>query len=244
MRARRARGAARRWPTPSFATDVGVAIDGERIAAVGPRDELRDAVSAAPTRSTAAAACSRPGSSTRIRTAMFGRPRYDEQEMRAAGLDYMEIARRGGGIHSSVRDLRARVEDELFELARAAAARLASFGTTTVEVKSGYGLTLDDELKTLRVIARLAARAAAAHRPDVPRRARDPARAPRVARRRARRTSTSLIHEMIPAVAAEQSRALRRRLLRDRRLHGRREPRDSHGGARRRTAASSSTPTS
>ena len=86
---------------------------------------------------------------------VFGRPRYEEQEMRAAGLDYMEIARRGGGIHSSVRDLRTRSEDVLFELARTRLARLASFGTTTVEVKSGYGLSLDDELKTLRVIARL-----------------------------------------------------------------------------------------
>ena len=56
---------------------------------------------------------------------VFGRPRYDEQELRAAGLDYMEIARRGGGIHSSVRDLRTRSEDELFELARAAAARVS-----------------------------------------------------------------------------------------------------------------------
>lgn len=86
---------------------------------------------------------------------IFGRPRYDEQELRAAGHDYMEIARRGGGIHSSVRDLRQRSEDELFVLAHARLTRLASFGTTTVEVKSGYGLTLEDELKTLRVIARL-----------------------------------------------------------------------------------------
>jgi imidazolonepropionase len=76
--------------------------------------------------------------------------------MRAAGLDYMEIARRGGGIHSSVRDLRDRSEEALFELALPRLLRLASFGTTTVEVKSGYGLTLADELKTLRVIARLA----------------------------------------------------------------------------------------
>jgi imidazolonepropionase len=88
---------------------------------------------------------------------IFGRPRYDEQELRAAGLDYMEIARRGGGIHSSVRDLRTRSEDELFELALPRLRKLAAFGTTTVEVKSGYGLTVDAELKTLRVIARLAA---------------------------------------------------------------------------------------
>lgn len=88
---------------------------------------------------------------------VFGRPRADEQEMRALGADYMEIARRGGGIHSSVRDLRTQSEDSLLELTSARLERLASFGTTTVEVKSGYGLTLEDELKTLRVIARLGA---------------------------------------------------------------------------------------
>jgi len=88
--------------------------------------------------------------------AIFGRARSDEQEMRAAGLDYMEIAKHGGGIHASVRDLRTRTEEELFSLARSRLVRLASYGITTVEVKSGYGLTLDDEVKTLRVIARLA----------------------------------------------------------------------------------------
>jgi imidazolonepropionase len=68
----------------------------------------------------------------------------------------MEIARRGGGIHSSVRDLRERTEDELFALAHARVARLASYGSTTIEVKSGYGLSIEDEIKSLRVIARLA----------------------------------------------------------------------------------------
>jgi imidazolonepropionase len=89
--------------------------------------------------------------------AVFGSPRAAEHEMRAAGLDYMEIARRGGGIHASVRDVRARSERELLALARSRLLRLASFGVGTIEVKSGYGLTLDDELKLLRVIRRLAA---------------------------------------------------------------------------------------
>ena len=66
------------------------------------------------------------------------------------------IARRGGGIHASVRDLRSRGEDELFALAAPRLMRLAASGVTTVEVKSGYGLSLDDELKTLRVVRRLA----------------------------------------------------------------------------------------
>ena len=88
--------------------------------------------------------------------AIFGRARYEEQEMRAAGVGYMEIARRGGGIHSSVRDLRARSEDELVALAAGRLERLAAHGTTTVEVKSGYGLSLEAEMRTLRVIRRLA----------------------------------------------------------------------------------------
>jgi imidazolonepropionase len=89
--------------------------------------------------------------------AIFGRPRYDEQELRAAGVGYMEIARRGGGIHASVRDLRSRSEDDLVALAIPRLRRLAASGVTTVEVKSGYGLTLDDELKSLRAVRRLAA---------------------------------------------------------------------------------------
>ena len=89
--------------------------------------------------------------------AVFGAARAREHEMRAAGLDYMAIARQGGGIHSSVRDVRARAESELLALARQRVRRLASHGVGTIEVKSGYGLTLEDELKLLRVIRDLAA---------------------------------------------------------------------------------------
>jgi imidazolonepropionase len=89
--------------------------------------------------------------------AIFGRARYEEQEMRAAGVGYMEIAKRGGGIHASVRDLRTKGEDELVALAASRLERIAAHGTTTVEVKSGYGLSLESELRTLRVIRRLAA---------------------------------------------------------------------------------------
>ncbi|MFL5559052.1 MAG: imidazolonepropionase [Gemmatimonadaceae bacterium] len=88
--------------------------------------------------------------------AVFGKPRFEEQELRATGGDYMEIAKQGGGIHSSVRDFRERSEDELYDLAVPRLRELASYGTTTLEIKSGYGLSVDDELKALRVIGRLA----------------------------------------------------------------------------------------
>ena len=89
--------------------------------------------------------------------AVFGRWRADEYALRCRGVPYMEIARQGGGINASVRDLRARSEDELVELSRPRLRRMLEHGTTTAEVKSGYGLSVDDELKTLRVVRRLAA---------------------------------------------------------------------------------------
>jgi imidazolonepropionase len=136
-------------------TGVAVAVDGERIVAVGVADELRRQHPAA-TEIDCGGRVLMPGLVDSHTHGIFGKPRYEEQELRAAGVDYMEIARRGGGIHSSVRDLRARGEDELFALAEARLTRLAAHGTTTVEVKSGYGLTVADELKMLRVIRRLA----------------------------------------------------------------------------------------
>ena len=134
--------------------------------------------------------------------AIFGRARYEEQELRAAGVPYLEIARRGGGIHASVRDLRTRDEEELFALAEPRLRALASSGVTTVEVKSGYGLTLEDELKTLRVVRRLAAalpmrvRATWLGAHEIPLEFRD-----RDGGRRA--YIDLLLHEMLPAVVQE-----------------------------------------
>jgi imidazolonepropionase len=135
--------------------EVAVAVDGDKIAAVGNQQELLEAWPNAEQ-----VDCQRrllsPGLVDSHTHAIFGRARYEEQELRAAGAGYMEIARRGGGIHSSVRDVRERTEDDLFHLAHARVQKLASYGSTTIEVKSGYGLSVDDELKSLRVIARLA----------------------------------------------------------------------------------------
>ena len=88
--------------------------------------------------------------------AVFGATREHEFERRLAGATYQEIAAAGGGIMFSVRDLRSRGEDELVEISRPRIAEFARFGVTTVEIKSGYGLTVEDELKTLRAIRRLA----------------------------------------------------------------------------------------
>lgn len=72
------------------------------------------------------------------------------------GLSYEEIARRGGGILNSTDLLHLTSEQALYEQSLARAHEIMAFGTGSVEVKSGYGLTVEDELKMLRVIARLA----------------------------------------------------------------------------------------
>lgn len=134
-----------------------VAVTGERIAAVGAFETLAGRYPGAELVECDGGVLT-PGLVDSHTHAIFGRTRADEQEQRAAGLDYMEIARRGGGIHASVRDLRARGEDELLALAEPRLRRLGAYGVTTVEVKSGYGLTPEDELKSLRVIQRASAR--------------------------------------------------------------------------------------
>jgi imidazolonepropionase len=134
---------------------AAVAIQGERIAAVGPQEELLEQYPSAEQVDCRRSVIT-PGLVDSHTHALFGRARYEEQELRAAGSSYMEIARNGGGIHASVADLRSREEDELYELTSDHVHRLGSYGSTTIEIKSGYGLSLDDELKSLRVIRRVA----------------------------------------------------------------------------------------
>jgi imidazolonepropionase len=86
---------------------------------------------------------------------VFAATRVDEYELRAGGATYEEIAAAGGGIRSSVRTTRAAPEEELFETARRRVQWFLRTGTTTIEAKSGYGLSLEAELKMLRVIHRL-----------------------------------------------------------------------------------------
>jgi imidazolonepropionase len=86
---------------------------------------------------------------------VFAGNRVDEFEMRARGSTYEEIAAGGGGIQSTVRKTRAATEDELLAQARKRAQWFLRCGTTTVEAKSGYGLSVEEEIKILRVIQRL-----------------------------------------------------------------------------------------
>ena len=87
---------------------------------------------------------------------VFAGNRLDDFEARARGETYEQIAKREGGIQTTVRATRAASADELCALAKKRANWFLQNGTTTVEAKSGYGLTLEDELKILRVIRRVA----------------------------------------------------------------------------------------
>ncbi|PYS93904.1 MAG: imidazolonepropionase [Acidobacteria bacterium] len=86
---------------------------------------------------------------------VFAGTRVDEFEQRTRGVTYQEIAAVGGGIAATVRRTRAASERELVETSKRYVAWFLRGGTTTVEAKSGYGLTLEDELKILRAIRRL-----------------------------------------------------------------------------------------
>jgi imidazolonepropionase len=83
---------------------------------------------------------------------VFAGTREDEFELRTAGADYVEIARRGGGILASVRGVRAASREELLARLLTRFDRFLELGTTTIEAKSGYGLSLEDELKSLEVL--------------------------------------------------------------------------------------------
>ncbi|MBY0489781.1 MAG: imidazolonepropionase [Gemmatimonadaceae bacterium] len=134
---------------------IGVAVQGDRIIAVAPDDELHRTYPGAHVIDCARGVLA-PGFVDSHTHTVFGAARFAEHELRATGVPYLEIARRGGGIHSSVRDLRQRTNEELHALALPRLRALAAGGVTTVEIKSGYGLTVADELRTLRVIRSLA----------------------------------------------------------------------------------------
>src|SRR5882762_226688 len=79
--------------------------------------------------------------------------RWDEFVTRKSGADYLAVLERGGGIHATVRATRETSDDELLALLQRRLARAIALGTTTIEVKSGYGLEPGEELRQLRVIA-------------------------------------------------------------------------------------------
>lgn len=134
--------------------DGAVAAKGGRIAWLGRRTELP--AQAAET-VDCAGAWILPGLIDCHTHLVFGGDRAGEFEQRLAGATYEQIARAGGGIFSSVRATRCASGKELFDSALPRLQGLMAEGVTTVEIKSGYGLQLESELKMLRVARELGA---------------------------------------------------------------------------------------
>jgi imidazolonepropionase len=128
--------------------------------------------------------------------AVFGMARLVDHDRRSRGVGYKEIAAAGGGILSSVRDVRERSYEELADLTRRRLDHLLALGSTTVEVKSGYGLSLEAELKQLDVIAAMAADAG----PQIVPTFLGAHEVPQEYRPRADEYVELVVHEMLPAV--------------------------------------------
>lgn len=133
-----------------------VAMGGDKILASGPTDEVihrfrgedTDLIDATGKTVT-------PGLVDAHTHLVWSGWRDEEYEMRLKGATYLDIMQAGGGIMSTVRATRIAGEDDLRLSARVRLKRMLAHGTTMVEVKSGYGLTVEDELKSLRAIASL-----------------------------------------------------------------------------------------
>lgn len=134
--------------------DGAVAITRDRITAVGPTAQLK-AEYTAPTQLDASRQVVMPGFVDPHTHAVWVGDRAAEFEMRLAGKSYMEIMNAGGGIMSTVRQSRAASVEALMDATRPRLQRMLAHGTTTIEVKTGYGLETQAELRALEAIARL-----------------------------------------------------------------------------------------
>jgi imidazolonepropionase len=131
-----------------------IGVTGEQIAWAG-RGEARPPDASAAVTWSAGGRVVTPGLVDCHTHLVFGGDRAGEWEQRLAGADYEAIAAEGGGIGATVRATRAASDAELLDAAAARAGALAARGVTTVEVKSGYGLDLDTELRMLRIARRI-----------------------------------------------------------------------------------------
>ncbi|HEV8539713.1 MAG TPA: imidazolonepropionase [Nitrospiraceae bacterium] len=130
-----------------------VLIKGRAVAMVGPQDRLARSPEARKAHKLdAGGRVVLPGFVDSHTHALFAAPRLDEYEARIRGASYGQIARAGGGIQASARSMRAASERVLAAQLEKAIGLFLEHGTTTVEVKSGYGLDFAQELKMLRVI--------------------------------------------------------------------------------------------
>lgn len=153
-------------PAPAAGADQGklavwedacLLVEGGRFAVVGTGADVRRALAGRPVDQEIdlEGAAVVPGLVDPHTHACFVAKREAEHSMRLAGRSYLDILKAGGGILSSVRSVRSATQDELFAASIELLRRMLWYGTTTVEVKSGYGLDVGTELRMLHVIGRL-----------------------------------------------------------------------------------------
>ena len=141
----------------AIVTDGALVSDGERVLYAGPDAGLpADLARADATAIDGRHLSAVPGFVDGHTHALFAGDRRDELRRRLAGATYAEIAAAGGGIVSTVRATRSASEDDLVAATGRRLAEMLACGTTTAEIKSGYGLDVDSELKMLRAARRLA----------------------------------------------------------------------------------------
>ncbi|RYY84776.1 MAG: imidazolonepropionase [Comamonadaceae bacterium] len=136
--------------------DAAIVVEGDRVLWVGSRDAVpTDLRARVESEHDAGGALVTPGLVDCHTHLVYGGNRAQEFEQRLNGASYEEIARAGGGIASTVRATRAATEVALLAQGRVRLRELLSEGVTTIEIKSGYGLSLEHERKCLRVARRL-----------------------------------------------------------------------------------------
>src|SRR5436305_6884388 len=183
----------------SIIEDGAMIVSGDRIDAVGRRREIEALIDGDCEVIDAGRRVVMPGFVDAHTHPVFAGIRANEFEQRASGATYREIAARGGGIRSTVRTTRNASQSDLVKAGKHYADWFLRTGTTTIEAKSGYGLTLEDELKILRAIKQLNQETPLRYVPtflgahDIPSEYRS-----------RRQTYVSLVvNEMLPRVAAE-----------------------------------------
>lgn len=139
----------------SIITDGAMLVRDGRIDRVGTRSEIESTTDEVPEVFDSGGRIVLPGFVDAHTHPVFAGSRADEFEERAAGVSYQEIAARGGGIQSTVNHTRAASLDDLISTGKRYGQWFLRGGTTTVEAKSGYGLSLEDELKILQAIKAL-----------------------------------------------------------------------------------------
>ncbi|MBS1704407.1 MAG: imidazolonepropionase [Armatimonadetes bacterium] len=131
---------------------AGILVQDDRIRAVGPSEDIALEMPADAVIIDAGGRVVTPGFVDAHTHLVFGGNRCQEFELRSQGATYQEISSKGGGIHSSVEATRSVDEESLLARSQKWAHKLIQMGTTTAEIKSGYGLNADSEFKMLRVI--------------------------------------------------------------------------------------------